>query len=101
MPPGVRAPRRTVKPEVTDPASSIMESGEPASIRPVAVVLDASETGRDHPVPSETRRLYAVRQAFNHLSIGDSVYLEPGDAAPLLAIALVEEVPDGQDPDRS
>jgi hypothetical protein len=84
-----------VKTEVIDPESSTAES---ASIRPVAVVLDTSETVRDQPELSDTRRLYVVRQTFNQHSIGESVYLEPGDAVPLVAIALVEEVAHGPNP---
>lgn len=101
MPPGARAPRRTVKPPATGPGPSTVEDQPPVSIRPVAVVLDPSDAVRDRPEVSETRRLYEVRQGFNQFSVGESVYLEPGDAAPLLAIGLVEEVPDGQDPDRA
>jgi hypothetical protein len=62
------------------------------------VVGSGLMTVREHPEASDMRRLYVVRQTFNHHSIGDSLYLEPGEAAPLVAIALVEEVSDGPNP---
>jgi hypothetical protein len=95
MPPGARAPRRIAKTEVIDPEPSTVEDPLPSFGQ---VVGHGVMRIKPEPEAVDMRRLYVVRRAFNQHSIGDSVYLEHGDAVPLVAIALVEEVAHGPNP---